>query len=104
MGKRDVIQLSLTKTDDFKGSRAFVMIEKLTHNIDTCFSINIQLFKEGPKEKIDVELEFAPSNGSISIWLVSKGMVEMVERQIEEYVQNQIEGFIAIGINPIRIQ
>lgn len=96
-------EIDFTQSDDFKGTKANIKIEKIKHDIQSSFEINIPLFVEEDTEKITVELEFAPQNGTIQVWLVSPQLAEMTERIAAEKIEHQIKGFISYGIVPIRI-
>jgi len=96
-------EIDFTSSDDFKGTKANIKIEKIKHDIQSSFEINIPLFVEEDSEKITVELDFAPQNGTIQVWLVSPQLAEMTERVAKEKIEKQIEGFKELGITPIRV-
>ena len=96
------ISVELEKNKDDRGNKKEVLDKKVSSDIPERFNLNIPIFLGQPKVVFSVELCFDTTESSVSIWLESAELQELIIGTRERLIGEQILKIEELGLIAIQ--
>lgn len=92
------ISVELEKNKDDRGNNKQLLDKKVSSDIPERFLLNLPIFLGQPKVTFSVELCFETTEASVSVWLESAELQELIVLTREKLIGEQINEIEALGL------